>query len=189
MEIQKKIVQSYSEPENTHVIWLDSNDNKLKTYKNGSWQSLIKGNDIEYIDFKKYFAFGADNGIITLEQLKSAGNYDLFESLLKVREQFIQNKSAYIAYMTPFQSSGPNSYCYSSIDYIRGFANDDKYNNGELEDMNANNIPDYITIEGNAFLAPFGFQFTSPLMGIIQIMCKYSVDYNDYIISIFGFQQ
>jgi len=49
MEIQKKMVQSYSEPENTHVIWLDSNDNKLKTYQNGSWQLLMEDNKY-YVD-------------------------------------------------------------------------------------------------------------------------------------------
>lgn len=49
MEIQKEVVQSYSEPENIHVIWLDSNDNKLKIYENGSWQSLDEDNKY-YVD-------------------------------------------------------------------------------------------------------------------------------------------
>lgn len=49
MEKKRILVTSNHEPENTNVIWHDSNDNTFKEYSNGNWNSLIKSNQSEPI--------------------------------------------------------------------------------------------------------------------------------------------
>lgn len=82
MEKKRILVTSNHEPENTNVIWHDSNDNTFKEYSNGNWNSLIKSNQSEPIivgptDLK-------DDAIQTMTRNALA---DLSESGLSLNEE------------------------------------------------------------------------------------------------------
>lgn len=186
MEKRRQVIESYHAPINTNTLWLDSNDSVLKKFENGEWVPLTDNggnNSITYIDFHDSLMY-LDNGEYYLKDLNPKV-LKIFNALKKVRDLWVENKPVSIAYLSALMSSGPSTYCYSNISYYRMLINGDDYNMGELSDINATNVPDYIIVNNKTVMAPFAISVNVFGLGTVAIICKYYQEDDDYCIIIY----